>query len=150
MPSPLQLDRRFRWGVYAVFALLVATGTVWIVADRLKDSDNGEFWQAVAANQLMIHGGAAMVTLVMVGALIPIHMLRAWRGRLNVVTGIAMATVNVVLVVTAFGLYYLGSETLRPIISDIHIVSGFVIAPLFIFHVWFGRQRTKDLHGGRT
>jgi len=60
------------------------------------------------------HGGAAMVTLLLLGALIPVHVMRAWRSRKNRVSGSAMVTFNAVLIVTAFGLYYLGSETLRP------------------------------------
>ena len=77
MSSALQLDRRLRWSLYAAFALLFATGAAWLLADQLKDSADGEFWQATIANVLMVHGGAAMLTLLLLGALFPIHM----RGR---------------------------------------------------------------------
>ena len=81
MPSALQLDYRFRWGLYAAFTVLFVTGAVWLIADALKESANGEFWQVVSADLLMVHGGAAMVTLVLLGALIPVHIQRAWRDR---------------------------------------------------------------------
>ena len=45
----MRLDRRFRWALYAAFALLFATGAVWLVADAEKDSASGEVWQAIAA-----------------------------------------------------------------------------------------------------
>ena len=54
MSSALQLDRRLRWSLYAAFALLFATGAAWLLADQLKDSADGEFWQATIANVLMI------------------------------------------------------------------------------------------------
>jgi cytochrome c biogenesis protein CcdA len=102
MSSALQLDRRLRWSLYAAFALLFATGAAWLLADQLKDSADGEFWQATIANVLMVHGGVAMLTLLLLGALFPIHIARAWRGRLNRVSGSIMVICNAVLILTAF------------------------------------------------
>lgn len=76
MPSALQLDCRFRWALYAAFSALFMTGAVWLFAVALKDAANGEFWQQTSASLLMIHGGTAMVTLILLGALIPIHIRR--------------------------------------------------------------------------
>jgi hypothetical protein len=145
MPSALRLDTRFRFGLYAAFTVLFVTGVVWLVADDLKDSANGEFWQAVAADLLMIHGGAAMAALLLLGALIPIHVQRAWRGRLNRVTGIAMASANALLIVTAFGLYYAGSDVLRPWISDLHIAIGVIFPAMLVVHILTGRRRLRAL-----
>jgi hypothetical protein len=140
MASALRLDRRFRWGLYLMFAILFAAGLVWLIADQLKDSPGGEFWQTTAANLLMAHGGAAMVTLLLLGALFPVHIARAWRGRLNRVSGAIMITFNAVLIVTAFGLYYLGSEALRPWISDVHSAAGVAFPAPLAIHIWLGRR----------
>jgi len=146
MPSALRLDDRLRWGLYAAFATLFVTGAVWLIADARKDSQNGEFWQAASANMLVIHGGMAMVMLVVLGALIPIHIQRAWRGRRNRLTGAVMATSNFLLVVTAFGLYYAGSDTFRAWISDVHIAVGLIFPALLVIHILLGRRsrRTPD------
>jgi hypothetical protein len=119
MPSALRLNLRFRWALYAAFSVLFITGVVWMITNAQRDSPNGEFWQAVSANLLMIHGGAAMITLVLVGALIPTHILRAWASRRNRLTGPVMVTLNILLITTAFGLYYAGWDTLRTWISDV-------------------------------
>jgi hypothetical protein len=144
MASALALDRRFRLALYAAFALLFVTGAAWLIADQLKDSPSGEFWQATTANLLMVHGGAAMATLLLLGALFPTHIARAWRGSLNRVSGAVMAATNVALIVTAFGLYYLGSDTARPWISEAHIAVGLALPALLIFHVWFGRRQIRN------
>jgi len=143
MPSPLQLNRRFRWGLYAIFGVLFLTGSTWLIADYLKDSTNGEFWQGAAASLLMVHGGAAMIVLLMLGALIPAHIARTWRARINRITGSIMIGLNSTLILTAFGLYYFGSETLRPWISDTHIVVGFILPPALFLHIWLGRRRVQ-------
>ena len=114
-----------------------------MIADQWKDSPSGEFWQATAANLLVAHGGAAMMTLLLLGALFPIHVARAWRGRLNRVSGAIMIAFNVVLIATAFGLYYLGSETLRPWTSNIHVVAGVAFPAMLAVHIWLGRRSKR-------
>jgi uncharacterized protein (TIGR03382 family) len=57
-----------------------------------------------------------------------------------------MVAVNAVLIVTAFGLYYAGSETLRPWASDLHIAVGIALPLVLLVHVWLGR-RTRQRAG---
>jgi hypothetical protein len=129
--------------VYVAFAVLVLTGIGWLIADQRKDTVNAELWQGVAALLLMLHGGGAMLTLLLLGALVPLHVQRAWRGRKNRATGATMVALNVLLVVTAFGLYYAGSDVVRPWISDLHIVVGTILSALFAIHVLLGRRMAR-------
>jgi hypothetical protein len=120
---------------------LFVTGAIWLVADQMKDSpSSGEAWQFAGAYLLMTHGGAAMVTLMLLGALVPLHMQRGWRGRRNQLAGAAMLTWNAVLILTSLGLYYAGSEVLRPWMSNIHIGFGLGLPVLFLVHVAIGRR----------
>ena len=134
----MRLKSTFRYWTYAVFSVLFLTGAAWLVADWQKDA--GEAWQQASANLLMIHGGAAMLALMALGALIPLHLLRAWRARKNLVSGITVAGMNAVLILTAFGLYYLGSEAVRPWMSWIHIAAGFLLALMLPLHIVLGRR----------
>src|SRR5215471_9231550 len=68
----VRLDPNLRFWTYAAFAVLLVTGAIWLVADQLKAFENGEMWQAVAANTLMLHGMTAMVALILLGAMIPL------------------------------------------------------------------------------
>jgi hypothetical protein len=134
----LRLKSSFRYAIYAGFAVLFLTGAGWFVADWRKEND--EIWQQVAANMLMVHGGVAMLTLMALGALIPLHFLRAWRARRNLVSGSIMAAFNTVLIITAFGLYYLGSDAVRPWMSWIHIGAGVCVSLMFPIHILLGRR----------
>jgi hypothetical protein len=136
----LRLDRHFRRALYAAVATLFLTGIGWLFADQMKEGASGETWQAAAANLLMLHGGAAMLALMLFGALFVLHVQRAWRSRRNRLTGIAMLTVNGVLIATAFALYYAGSELLRPLASLAHIGFGLALPLLFVVHVVTGRR----------
>jgi len=143
----VRLDPWFRRALYTAFATLVATGAVWLLADWGKDHLSPDPWQEIAADVLMVHGGAAMVTLMLLGALVPLHVRRAWRSKRNRLTGPTMIAVNAMLIASAFELYYAGSDTLRRWMSDAHIVIGLVLPAGLILHVWLGR-RSRPKPGG--
>ncbi|MDN5005941.1 hypothetical protein ACFQZO_34380 [Bradyrhizobium sp. GCM10027634] len=138
----MRLRTSYRYPLYAAFAALILTGAGWLVADWRKDAGD-EIWQQIAANMLMVHGGVAMLALLLLGALIPLHVQRSWRGGKNLVSGSVMAAFNAVLIVTAFGLYYLGSEAVRPFMSWIHLATGFSLAVMLPLHIWLGRRQRR-------
>jgi cytochrome b561 len=128
---------------HAVVATLSATGAIWLIADTLKTPDGEELWQLIGADMLMLHGLAAMIALVLLGAMIPMHVVRSWRAGKNRISGTAMAATNAVLVITAWGLYYAGSEGLRTFVADLHIAVGIALPVLVATHVTLGRRTTK-------
>ena len=136
----MRLDPNLRFWNYATFAALLITGAIWLVADQLKTSDNGEMWQAIAANTLMLHGITAMLALILLGALIPLHVQRSWRVGKNRISGSVMAATNAILVVTASGLYYAGSDALRTLVADVHIVAGLALPASIVTHIVLGRR----------
>jgi cyanate permease len=82
---------------------------------------------------------------MLLGALVPLHVQRAWRSRRNRVTGPAMLAFNGAVVVTSFGLYYAGSEALRPWMSNVHIGVGLCLPILLLIHIVMGRRSTPRL-----
>ena len=136
----MRLEASFRWTVYGVAAALFVTGAAWLAADALKDGPSGDAWQGIGANLLMVHGAAAMAMLMVLGALIPVHIRRGWRARKNRLSGGAMVTLNGLRIATAFGLYYSGSDLMRPWISDAHIAAGFALAALIVIHPLIGHR----------
>lgn len=137
-----------RWFWYLVTAVLVLSGLVWLVADQLKGGEDGETWQRISSSTLMVHGGAAMLALLLMGSLFDVHILRAWRSGRNLTTGIVMMAVNTGLVATAFGLYYSGSDLVRTWTSDAHIAFGLALPLLALVHIWRGRRQRSALPSG--
>jgi hypothetical protein len=135
----MRIKAAFRFALYAAFGLLFATGIIWLVADALKEGPGGDLWQQTGAYALMVHGGMTMVTLMFLGALVPSHIQRAWRAKKNLTTGLVSLAVYGFLILTAFGLYYLGSEELRPWLSFLHVIVGFAVPALLAAHVLVGR-----------
>jgi len=136
----VQLRPFFRYSIYAVLTVLVVTGVAWLIANQFKSSANGELWQAAAANLLMPHGGAATISLLLIGALFPVHIRMSWMRGKNRLTGGLMVSIGAVLIATAFGLYYTGSDLLRPWISWTHIGFGLAVPLLALVHIVTGRR----------
>ena len=134
----MRLDWRLRWAIYLDFTVLFATGAIIWGADPIRAWSGLEGLTPVS---LMIHGGFAMLALLAIGALIPIHALRGWRARRNRISGVTIAAVNAALVATAFGLYYLGGELARAWASTLHLWIGFALPVVVAWHVWRGRRQ---------
>jgi small-conductance mechanosensitive channel len=135
----MRMKAAFRFALYAAFGLLFATGIVWLVADQLKEGSGGDLWQQAAAWALMAHGGMTMLTLMLLGALVPSHIQRAWRAKKNRSTGLVSLALYGLLILTAFGLYYIGSEAARHWLSFVHITAGLVVPAVLSAHILVGR-----------
>ncbi len=137
----MPLNRALRAALYAVLAVLLLTGAVWLALqvrpDPFQPAGEGSAW---APHLLAIHGGAAMLFLVLLGALIPLHIQANWARDRNRWTGVVMLAINAALIVTAYGLYYSGSDSLRGWASDLHIGAGFTLPAWVGVHVWLGRR----------
>jgi len=128
-----------RWFWYLVNSVLLVSGLVWLVADQLKAGEDGETWQRVSSSTLMVHGGTAMIALLVIGSLLDVHIVRAWRSGRNIGTGVLMLALNGGLIGTAFGLYYSGSDVARGWISAAHIALGLGLPLFVVVHIWRGR-----------
>jgi hypothetical protein len=129
----VRLSVRFRAVLYLTIGALFVTGVVWLLLDHAV-------WPETATYLLRLHGAAAMAILVLLGALLPLHVRAGWRRGRNVASGIVMLACNGVLVLTAFGLYYAGSDALRRWTSALHVAIGLGLPLLVAGHVVLGRR----------
>lgn len=137
----LRVERWNRRSMYASVLLLLLSGAVWLIARHFlrPASQFGETIHPLEPWTMKIHGAGAMALLFFLGSLMNSHIRRAVKARRNLASGWAMILTMAVLVITAFGLYYLADEANRPIWSAIHWVVGLGLAGLIVAHVLIGR-----------
>jgi hypothetical protein len=134
----MPLNRALRAALYVALVLLLATGIAWLFVDARSNPFQPGGGGEAGALLLAVHGGVAMVFLVLLGALIPMHMQGNWARDRNRWTGVVMLAINAVLILTAYALYYSGSDMFRTWASDLHIAAGLLL-PLWLgVHVWLG------------
>ncbi|MGM9480351.1 DUF4405 domain-containing protein [Roseateles sp. NT4] len=126
--------------VFAVLAGLLASGVVWLVFQFLGEPEVMGMHPAQAWS-LRIHGGLAMLALVVVGSLLPHHALAAWRTGRNRLSGGTMLALLALLALSGWLLYYAGSPALRDAASLCHWLMG-LATPLLL--AWHWRQRRRE------
>jgi hypothetical protein len=138
----MRLSRgHLRW-VYASSIALFASGALWLLFHYFVHV-HGEFGERPHALEvwwLRLHGAAAMLTLAVLGSLLPVHMRRGWHQRKNLVPGLALAGLASLLIFSGYALYYFGSEETRPIISVLHWILGLSAPLLLLWHIVSGRR----------
>jgi hypothetical protein len=139
----LPLSIGFRVWFYVAAVVLFASGAAWLLVDPARAPFEPGGAASTVPLLLAVHGGAAMVMLVLLGALLPLHVRIGWRNRTNRAGGAIALVLGGLLVGTAFGLYYVGAETLRGWISDAHIVLGLGAPLLVLVHVVLGKRATR-------
>ena len=145
---PMRLSRRHELWLYAIGALIFVSGLGWL-GDHYLFAGSADFGEAHAAFEpwwLRLHGAAAMAGLAALGSLFPGHIARAWRSRTNYRSGLLMLSIAVLLVVTGYGLYYVGDEETRPWISLVHWLVGIMACAGLVLHVRLGKSRRWRLH----
>ena len=139
--NSIRLSRRHEWFAYVTSALVFLTGAAWAWLHYLRVSPN-EFGGRNPAESwiLKAHGAAAMLTLVLIGTLLPMHVKFAWRARRNLRTGLTLLNLFAFLVLTGYGLYYVGGERLRAWTSAAHLWVGPALPLILVWHIWRGKK----------
>jgi len=156
--GPIKLSRAHQLWIYLISLLLVISGLGWLIAHYFL-ATAGEFGEAHHFSEpwwLKLHGAAGMIFLIVFGALLPAHAVRAWRMNKNRNSGAAMLAIVAILVVTAYGLYYAGGDVLRDWLGVIHWITGLLAVAGLALHIWIGKRSRsahrlhhKHIHGHR-
>ena len=141
----MRLTSGHRQWVYAAAAAVFATGALWLVFHYFVRAD-GAFGPAPHPLEhwwLILHGAAAMLALLVIGSLLPIHVRRGWHQGRNLPLGIALLTAVLLLTLSGYALYYFGGEEARPWISAFHWGLGMVSPLAMVWHIQGGRTQTE-------
>ena len=140
----MRLADSARRALYGVFVVLIATGAWWLAVhyegQLVPAWDDESRRLAQEAWSMRIHGAAALVTLVCVGAMLTNHVRRGWTLARNRVSGVTVIATFLALTLTGYALYYLVSDQSRPPVSTVHWVLGLALAPLVAIHIAAGRR----------
>ncbi len=132
----MRIEAWLRWLLYATLAVLFASGLVWWLLDE---------GDSARPSLIAVHGLAAMLALLALGAIAVLHVRESWKRRRNRWSGLVAATALGVLVVTAFGLYYIGSDWLRRYTSLVHLIVGVAMPLLILAHIVLGARSRPRL-----
>jgi hypothetical protein len=148
-PPPHHAHRLVRWqrlAFYAIGALLLLTGCVWLAIHYSIGAGAGELPHPLEVWSLRIHGLAAFGGLFMLGVLAAAHVPQGWRlshrrrwaGQRA--TGIALCGLGALLALTGYALYYFAPEAVRPALGWVHAGVGAAMGVMVASHRRGGGQ----------
>ena len=149
MTSPaLRLGKWHQGYLYVVGALLVLSGALWLLFHYFvrMPGQFGDSPHVLEPWWLCIHGLCAAAFLIGFGSVLPGHVRRAWVGRRNRLSGALFFALVALLIASGYGLYYLGADSVRAIVSIAHWSVGLGIPLLMGWHVWLGRASRRLRH----
>jgi hypothetical protein len=125
--------------LYVIFGILWFSGAIWLVIEWLKDPALEAARTPLQTVSMKIHGASMLIYLAMLGSVLT-HIRRGFALRSNLLFGFCLIGLNITLVLTGWGLYYVGSESLREWNSFIHWSIGASTLLFFIAHILSGRR----------
>ena len=138
--EPIRLGHWHERSVYVTTGLVIVSGVLWLVFHYFMRVP-GEFGAQPHPLEywwLRLHGAAAMLSLISLGSMLPVHVRRAWELRKNIATGLIMSAVLLVLITTGYALYYFAGGG-RIWISFVHWGLGLTLPLALGWHVWSGQ-----------
>lgn len=141
----LQLSRRHRLTLHAASLALFLSGISWAWIHHLDEAGRaGEGLERLKPTLIAVHGWSAMVFVLLLGTLLVVHVRRAWHARKNRANGAFFLALISLLTLSGYALYYLGDETVRAAVSNVHLWLGVAAPALLIGHIWLGRRATRS------
>lgn len=144
----MHMPAGLRRSLYALLALSWVSGIVYFVLSRWMQVE-GEFgpekhpWQFPL---LKIHGAAAFLMLMAIGAMLVNHVPATWRTHRSRGFGVALVIGVSLMVISAWCLYYAANEQWRPILGNTHAAIGFALPAILAIHILRGRRVARAKH----
>jgi heme A synthase len=122
---------------YGISVLLWLTGVVWLYYRYGVEAQGEPGFQNHPTSSLVlqIHGAAAIGFCIILGSSL-YHIRPGWKKKIQRFSGALLLSVCVLLILTGWGLYYLGDEQFRNITSVTHSFLGLILPVLVFVHVW--------------
>lgn len=139
----IRLGPRHKKLLYAGFALLWASGALWLAFHYFLGVE-GEFGPEAHPLEtwwLRLHGLMAMAALVLGGSLAPNHMRLAWNRRKNMTSGLPMLALTLWLAASGYALYYFSSDDNAAWLPLVHWIAGLALPVILVAHIRLGRRR---------
>jgi cation transport ATPase len=128
--------------LWSVLSLLLLSGLVllpgmltlrleWDVPEQLLPSARS-LWAAG-------HGLLTLVTMVLLGVLLPIHVRHGLRQAKSRRSGLSLLVLMCALAITGWGIYYVANEDWARWASSLHVTVGLAAAAVVLIHVSLAR-----------
>jgi hypothetical protein len=139
----LKIPWRYRTWLFAFILLSWITGVTFFILNRWVEIE-GEFGPEKHPAQaifLKVHGASAFLMMISYGYLLATHIPAGYKSKRQRFLGLCLVGAQGFLILTAYGLYYVGGENFHSVIGYAHASVGFIFPFLLATHVITGARK---------
>ena len=138
----LTISQGYRYFFYAVLSLSLLTGSSFWLIRRfgMVEGDFGPESHFLQYPLLQVHGFAAFLMMMSLGAIFASHIPKTWASKRSRQSGITLLVWVVISILTAYSLYYLVSEDWHEWLGNGHALFGVSLPVVLMLHIWFARK----------
>ena len=133
--------------LYGLLLTRFGSGSLWFILHAWFITE-GEFgpthspWEQLL---LQLHGASAFLMMITFGWALGRHVPVGWRTQRSRKSGTLPVATLCLMVISGYGLYYIGDEQWHEITVWIHLVCGFSLPMILGVHIWIAIQRRRLL-----
>ncbi|UTW44490.1 hypothetical protein KFE80_08785 [bacterium SCSIO 12696] len=139
----VRIAKPWRHTLYAALSISWCSGIGFFILSRWVriDGDFGPERHPLQFPILQLHGGAAFIMLMLLGALYVGHVANTWPLKKQHPMGLAIAILTALMAISAWLLYYLANEDIRGWIANIHAAIGLLLPVILWAHIRRARRK---------
>ncbi len=145
MARSVRISYFFRKLLYMALTLSWSSGILFFVLNQWVRvaGDFGPEKHPLQMSILRLHGAGAFLMMVLFGYLVSNHIQVSWPLKKLHPFGLFLAGAICFLILSAYGLYYLGDPDLRTYLAYAHAAVGFSLPFVLAAHLIQGRKQRK-------
>ena len=137
--------------IYWTVSLLTVSGLIWLAAHWAMPSEQQLANDTAQINaklamcmqlkywSIRVHTFVALVVLIVIGSLIPAHILARWPLKRNIWSGVVNIAAFIVLTLTGYMLWYVSEGGIKQWATWLHWVIGMALPIVLAVHIKLGK-----------
>jgi uncharacterized membrane protein YjgN (DUF898 family) len=123
----------------ALVCVLVAvslSGVVWMVLHYFfaRQTEFGTARNSAESTWLQVHGIVAVAAVFLLGGVAMIHVVPGWKETRNRPSGLTLAGLGIILILSGYALYYITADSLRTATAIAHETVGLAAIGAALLH----------------
>lgn len=141
----IKIPKNYRYFFYLSLLLAWLSGfSFWLIRHfGFVEGDFGPEAHFLQFPLLQLHGLAAFIMLLCLGAIFSAHIPSTWYQKRAKKSGIVMLTSVCLSILSAYSLYYLVSEDWHEILSNGHALIGLFLPVILATHIIIARKSRR-------
>ena len=138
----LKIPWRYRTLLFLAILLSWVTGVAFFSLNEWVEIEGkfGPEKHPAQAIFLKIHGASAFLMMIGYGYMLATHIPAGYRSKRQRILGLSLVAAQAFLIVTAYGLYYVGGAEFHALIGYAHAAVGFSFPFVLGVHIVTGRR----------